>query len=300
MKNAKIIKHIDVVHAEMLKILQYVDDVCQREQLHYFIDAGTYLGAVRNNGFIPWDDDIDMSMPKADYIKFINAVKKEKNKQFYLIYDDFEHHCCNYLCIKGQYWLGIHTKWGIDVYPIKIDIRPLNVFPNTAEEIQKNKIFRATAEFLLFHKYEDAMLADITKTLDRYGSQEDFLRFYNLNYGLESVSEKALLAHPYFSFTKQGCFDMSYIFPLKRTFFEGVATYIPESDALLKFFYGENYMALPPEKEQMSVAEAVYKIDANQLPQLISLYKERKRTNWSNFKKAYYKLFLRCISKRQK
>lgn len=51
----------------ILKNLLAVDKVCKEHNLRYYIMAGTMLGAVRHKGFIPWDDDLDIGMPRADY-----------------------------------------------------------------------------------------------------------------------------------------------------------------------------------------------------------------------------------------
>ena len=60
-----------------LEILDFFADVCKRNGLRYFIIAGTLLGAVRHGGFIPWDDDIDVAMPRRDFNKFAKICKKE-------------------------------------------------------------------------------------------------------------------------------------------------------------------------------------------------------------------------------
>ena len=55
------------VFAVLLDMLLMFDDVCKRNNLTYFLSSGTLLGAVRHKGFIPWDDDLDLCMPRKDY-----------------------------------------------------------------------------------------------------------------------------------------------------------------------------------------------------------------------------------------
>ena len=61
----------------LLNILKDIDKVCKKHNLTYMLIAGTLLGAIRHKGFIPWDDDIDIAMPRDDYEKFIKICEDE-------------------------------------------------------------------------------------------------------------------------------------------------------------------------------------------------------------------------------
>lgn len=81
--------------AAELDVLSVIDDICVRHGIKYFADWGTFLGAVRHGGFIPWDDDLDIAMLRPDYEKFKEIAEAELPKDFAI--HDYAH--------KDNHWL---------------------------------------------------------------------------------------------------------------------------------------------------------------------------------------------------
>lgn len=75
---------MNTIQTLLLNIAIEFDRICKKHKLRYFISAGTLLGAVRHQGFIPWDDDIDFYMPREDYEKFLKIAPEELNERYSL------------------------------------------------------------------------------------------------------------------------------------------------------------------------------------------------------------------------
>ena len=75
---------MEEVHACMLIIATEVDRICRENGWRCSLYGGSVIGAVRHNGFIPWDHDIDMAMPRKDYDKFLKYMKTHKNDLIFL------------------------------------------------------------------------------------------------------------------------------------------------------------------------------------------------------------------------
>ncbi len=73
------------VHRASLSILKEIDRICRKYRIHYRMDSGTLLGAVRHGGFIPWDDDADVAFTRDDYEAFAKVARKELPKGMRLL-----------------------------------------------------------------------------------------------------------------------------------------------------------------------------------------------------------------------
>ncbi|MGN1416111.1 MAG: phosphorylcholine transferase LicD [Oscillospiraceae bacterium] len=67
---------LDYLHERLFEMLLIFDDICSRENISYYLDSGAAIGAVREHGFIPWDDDIDIAIKRADYEKLRSVIGK--------------------------------------------------------------------------------------------------------------------------------------------------------------------------------------------------------------------------------
>jgi phosphorylcholine metabolism protein LicD len=71
-----------------LDILKYIDELCQKHDIKYWLSSGNCIGLVRHGGFIPWDYDVDVEMLREDYLKFEKVFKETDDFLQYKTYDD--------------------------------------------------------------------------------------------------------------------------------------------------------------------------------------------------------------------
>ena len=77
-------KDVKEVQGKILEIMKYIDALCRKHGITYYIMGGTALGAVRHGGFIPWDDDLDIFMAPSEYAKFKRVFEAENSPLFVL------------------------------------------------------------------------------------------------------------------------------------------------------------------------------------------------------------------------
>lgn len=134
----------------LYRILKFFISICEKHNLTYCCATGTMLGAVRHNDIIPWDDDVDVFMPRKDYEKFIAIAEEIESKGFGVI---SAYNCSSFATFAKLYNKNT-TLWEIEsipfIYGVYIDIFPLDETSENKEAfLKKYRYFRN-----LFRKYQ--------------------------------------------------------------------------------------------------------------------------------------------------
>ena len=122
---------LDEIKKCEIQILDYIDSVCKKFKLSYFLAWGTLLGAVRHAGFIPWDDDVDIMMPRDDYERLQSIISDENNKYIVLSHQYEKEYYYPFAKVVDSSTMVIEngtvkaTKMGVWV-----DIFPIDSLPN--------------------------------------------------------------------------------------------------------------------------------------------------------------------------
>ena len=121
-------KDIDLLHQIDLKILKEILKICDKYKLVYYMIGGTMLGAIRHKGFIPWDDDIDLGLPRDDYEKFLEVAPKELSANLKLVNyktdSNYQYYITRILDLNTEVIeerIGNNNKYthaSIDIFPI--------------------------------------------------------------------------------------------------------------------------------------------------------------------------------------
>jgi len=215
-----------------LALLQDFDYVCKQNNLKYWLDSGTLLGAVRHKGFIPWDDDIDLSMMREDYNKIIEAFEKSaRNKDIYAEYvtsDD------SYACfIKIKHKKCEHLF--LDIFPC--DYYGKHIVDENEKNLIINKLKNA-AKALNVSKNYSLNINERLEVINRY--TKEILCENNIS---EDSDIACGLDFPHCD--RNWFWTKDVIFPLKTIEFEGMElACMNKPEIWLEKVYG-NYMSYP-------------------------------------------------------
>ena len=138
-----------------LNLIDYLQKKCEENNLHYSLCYGSLIGAIRHNGFIPWDDDMDIVMPRPDYEKLIDIVNSQNDT--IKIFDcrtkkDYYHPYAKIIDTTTLVDEGQSRK--IKDYGIYIDIFPEEGLPN--DEKQRNLYWKKINRLRLLSSYVNA------------------------------------------------------------------------------------------------------------------------------------------------
>ena len=257
-------ENLERLHTTEVEILDEFVRICDKHNLNYFLTGGTLLGAVRHKGFIPWDDDLDVGMPRADYDKFIKLCSEELDKKYILDNKDTNpKYYLNFIKIRKKDTIfeqdfqtnydGPKGIW-LDVFPYD------NAKSDTSKKVAiQNKINRTIFSILhyknkFFLSNRKLLIKKIISVVFKPVSNRFLLnlqdRVLKWNIDKDEYSYFVSLATTYDYRTE--LIEKEKYLPTIKMEFEGKLYNVPkEYDYILTRVYGD-YMKLPPKEKQVT------------------------------------------------
>lgn len=248
-----------------LGILEYLDRFCKKNGIKYYLFYGSLLGAVRHQGYIPWDDDIDVAMFREDYERFFLEFNREENKQYKAISEETDP---RYYLAMGKVidlrTVLIEEVRGGEKLGVYVDIFPIDYLPN--DIVTRNKVIKKLfimKKLLLYKQAVWTKERSVVKNIVYL-----IIQFLSLPISSNCLCKKINFCASQSNDNKEVselCGDLvsdihtdKYIWPMKYfekiTYveFENIHSPAPlEYDEVLRISYG-NYLKLPPEEERKS------------------------------------------------
>ena len=252
-------EQLRAVQLKQLETMVEIDRICREQGLRYYLIGGTLLGAVRHKGFIPWDDDLDIAMPRKDYDRFMEIGQRFLRDKYFL--QNYETEECCFIPFAKVRVNGTIFKEAVVAHlnchhGVFVDIFPLDRVSSTPKTRKRDAFYCTQLQRIISAKL--GLENSGSKTLNRLRSlvgrcftvrllgahmHRVLRRHQNINTGLLTNAlspygaEKEML--PFAQYGR----------PLEVDF-EGYHLFAPaESEILLKQVYGD-FMKLPPEEER--------------------------------------------------
>ncbi|MCQ9121683.1 lipopolysaccharide cholinephosphotransferase [Rodentibacter pneumotropicus] len=123
-------QELRVVQDKLLELLRFYDSFCKQYNLKYWLAGGSMIGAIREEGIIPWDDDIDVFMPREDYERFVELFEKYNRDSHYALaqttYEENYHFTCIGLHDLRTTFINEHSKDEDIMHGFYLDIMPMD------------------------------------------------------------------------------------------------------------------------------------------------------------------------------
>ena len=238
----------------ILDIMVAIDKVCRNNNIKYWLDYGSLLGAVRHKGFIPWDDDIDICVMDEDYNKLRKALMEELPEQF--VFQDTS--TDKYVFIRPGRVRDTHSHCD---YPHFAKLKEqglwVDIFQTDRVLSKRSKQFIDffyRRSFREIHHYGDVAYTSLIKRvlykIIAYIIHPFASLAVHVAKWIADRGKKGLLSHYAYNYASMWALE-KYVFPLKEVEFEGHKFFAPGNyDAHLKMRYGD-YMKLPPEDKRV-------------------------------------------------
>ena len=264
-------ENMPIMHDRLLETISYFDQFCTRFGLVYCLIWGSLIGAVRHGGFVPWDDDMDVAMPRDDYEQFFNLWEKYGDHERFALYRTTADFCAKVPIglLRNQKTTVIYefNKDEDIAHGVTLDIEPWDEVPN-------NRILRAIQRyhFRIFEIYSTQRMPISSPYMKGFKKAKLFLLktlFFLVKSGKRRyrIASKALRkatkyngkGYPYVrcNATSRPS-KRSDIFDTMRVPFENTELSIPKGyDVILKQEYG-NYMEKPAIKDRSPAISYVF------------------------------------------
>lgn len=150
--------NIEEIRKLQISILLYVHEFCKKNNIRYSLSGGTLLGAVRHKGYIPWDDDIDIMMPRPDYERFVHEFNKNREDvEFKVVssYNDSQFFQPFAKVVNTKTFLKETYKRPVAQMGVYIDVFPIDGLPNDEQKREKYWNFIARQKNISTAVYEN-------------------------------------------------------------------------------------------------------------------------------------------------
>jgi len=240
-----------------LGVMDYIHNLCERENINYSLAYGTLLGAVRHKGYIPWDDDVDISLKRDEYDKLYQAVLRDNDPiykvaswendarypyPFYRVYDARTVYENNY--IENDIDLGIC-----------VDVFPFDYYADVNKEMAKLDTYRRLSVYTLYGIHsKNAGLKNIIRYLLVLVFRLTRVKTWNKKMNLLSMQANDNDSIDYLMENKRTStkFEKTLLDKVMDSPFEDRTYKIPEaSHQILSAIYGDDFMEIPPVEKRV-------------------------------------------------